>query len=608
MYKIGDIGVLQCAPLSLDSPSAQYHGCNPGTVILPKGHRKDSNHVEFAADTILERDIEIPLRDGTILRADVYRPKDFDGKVPALMAWSPYGKSGQGFLSLDLIPGRVGVPQNKLSGFESFEAPDPAEWTSRGYAIVNVDIRGVFNSTGDIRWFGTADGQDGYDAIEHVAQLDWCTGKVALVGNSWLAATQWSIAAEQPPHLACIAPLEGVSDFYRETLCRGGVPYTPFWGFLGSHVLFGKGFALKSGGSFDANCWMAGRNQQEDVVGMIGRYPLMNEYWEDKRAKIEDIQVPAYVLASYSSGLHTVGSFRGFEDIPHQKKWLRVHPTFEWYDLYTPEMNNDLQLFFDRFAKGIQNSWEKTPRVRVSTLNFHKEPEVNHAFNDWPVPSAQPQMLYLCAGGNLNENPSPSTLMLSYQSDISGMQMDTDTEELQFVYTFQRRSHLIGYSKVVLYMSCNDHDDMDVFVQLRKADSTGKILQNINIPLSDLKMQSSEVETINCLKYLGPTGILRASHRKLDSRLSKPYWPVHAHDQEERVKPGEIVQLEIGLWPTGIVFDEGEKLVLKIAGHHMALAEFVPLRGTFKAGNKGRHNVHMSPEHQSHVIFPIVHI
>lgn len=96
------------------------------------------------------------------------------------------------------------------------------------------------------RWFGTRDGQDGYDAVEHVAQLDWCTGKVALVGNSWLAATQWSIAAERPPHLACIAPLEGVSDFYRETFCRGGVPYTPFWGFLGSHGLFGKALLFVS--------------------------------------------------------------------------------------------------------------------------------------------------------------------------------------------------------------------------------------------------------------------------------------------------------------------------------------------------------------------------
>jgi predicted acyl esterase len=65
----------------------------------------------------------------------------------------------------------------------------------------------------------------------------------------------------------------------------------------------------------------SGRNQQESVLGMIAQYPFMNEYWEDKRARIEDIEVPAYVLASYSTGLHTLGSFRGFEDIKHKKKW-----------------------------------------------------------------------------------------------------------------------------------------------------------------------------------------------------------------------------------------------------------------------------------------------
>jgi uncharacterized protein len=59
----------------------------------------------------------------------------------------------------------------------------------------------------------------------------------------------------------------------------------------------------------------------EDTVGMLEKYPLMNAYWEDKRARPERIQVPTYVLASMSTGLHTVGSIRCFEDIPHSKKW-----------------------------------------------------------------------------------------------------------------------------------------------------------------------------------------------------------------------------------------------------------------------------------------------
>jgi uncharacterized protein len=57
------------------------------------------------------------------------------------------------------------------------------------------------------------------------------------------------------------------------------------------------------------------------MVAMLGKYPHMNEYWEDKRARIEDIDIPAYILASYSSAIHTVGSCRGFEDMKHDKKW-----------------------------------------------------------------------------------------------------------------------------------------------------------------------------------------------------------------------------------------------------------------------------------------------
>ncbi len=67
---------------------------------------------------------------------------------------------------------------------------------------------------------------------------------------------------------------------------------------------------------------LKGRNRQEDVLAMLGKYPLMNDYWEDKRAKIGKIQVPAYILASYSTGLHTVGSFRGYEEIGTKEKWF----------------------------------------------------------------------------------------------------------------------------------------------------------------------------------------------------------------------------------------------------------------------------------------------
>ena len=105
---------------------------------------------------------------------------------------------------------------------------DPAEWIPKQFAIVNIDARGVGDSEGDIRCWSSGEGRDGYDAIEEISQLPWCTGKVSMAGNSWLAICQWYVAAEQPPHLTCIAPMEGLSDPYREHVCRGGIPNTRF--------------------------------------------------------------------------------------------------------------------------------------------------------------------------------------------------------------------------------------------------------------------------------------------------------------------------------------------------------------------------------------------
>ncbi|KAK0761625.1 hypothetical protein N5P37_006578 [Trichoderma harzianum] len=500
---IDNIPVLQAPLTSIHAPGAQYNGLNPATRTLTAGFQKKSSHRPFRAAAIFEQDIEVPLRDGVVIRADVFRPADVNDPVPALVVWSPYGKSGT-----DIILGRVGVAQSRLSGFESFEGPVPAEWTARGYAIVNVNSRGSYDSQGDVRSASnpTREGHDGYDTIEHVARLPWCSGKIAMVGNSWLAMAQWHIAAQNPPHLTCFAPLEGCSDFYRESLCRGGVPYLPFWGFLGGQTLFG-------------------RNNQEDVIGMLEKYPRLNAYWEDKRAKIEQIKIPCYVLASYSTGLHTIGSFR--------------------------------------------------------------EPEYNHIFTDFPVPSTEYRIYYLSQDGTLTWSPDQMSTTLSYQSDVTALQMDSDSEELSFDCTLPTDSYLVGYSKAVLYMSCPDHDDLDVFVQIRKADSTGEVLQNINIPLQELGVDAEEVALINTNVYVGPLGILRASRRKIDMDRSKPHWALHSHNEDEKISPGTIVKLEIGIWPSGIKFEKGEKLVFKVSGHDMRLAEFEPLRGKFTTSNKG---------------------
>ncbi|KAK5052760.1 hypothetical protein LTR84_002626 [Exophiala bonariae] len=624
-FKVGSIEVIQ-TPLRPCEDDPNYDNPDPSRTLLSKGHRKNPVYAAFQADTIFEKDVQIPLRDGSQIRADIFRPADEGHKVPALVAWSPYGKSGRGFFHLDLVPGRVGIPQSRLSKYEKFEAPDPAEWTARGYAIVNVDARGSWDSAGGcLPWWGTQEGRDGYDVTEELAKMDWCNGSVAFVGNSWLAMAQWFVAAERPPHLKCIAPFEGASDVYRELICRGGVPGKAFVKFLAG-LLFGR------------------NGTQEDLNSMLERYPSMNEYWADKRANVGKINIPIYALASYSTGLHTFGSLRGFTEAQSADKWLRIHATQEWHDLYQKETNDELQRFFDRYTKGIDNGWEETPRVRIAVYHYNKvrscraqpeekttspkwdsgtrlarkprtdkdtydqRPITNHVVPAWPIPSTTYKTLYLHTDNTLQHSIPPTASTLTYQSDVAFQQMDNDTDELWFVHKFHSQAYLVGSARARLFMSTPDHNDMDVWVQLRKLDRQGNVLQQLTIPAHDSPIPDSQVEVQNPLRYLGPSGALRASYRAIDPAISTPEFPEHDYTIRDPRARDQVVELQIGLWQTGMAFEAGESLLFKVSGHTMTLAEFPLLRGAETTENKGRHVVHVGPETPSAVVIPLIEL
>lgn len=137
---------------------------------------------------------------------------------------------------------------------------------------------------------------------------------------------------------------------------------------------------------------------------MVRQRPLFDEYWDIKKIKPEKIlDIPMYLTASYSTGLHCEGSFHTFKTAPTSRKWLRVHASQEWHDLYRPEAMDDLQRFYDFYAKGIQNGWEtETPRVRLTLLGYdgsqaktvEERPE-----KQWP-PASQNSIRYYLDASN----------------------------------------------------------------------------------------------------------------------------------------------------------------------------------------------------------------
>lgn len=574
-----------------------YQGFTPGkTEVLPKGWN-GYNAKSLESDIRIDHDVEVRVRDGCRLYIDVYRPAETNEKVPAVLGWSAYGKKYSALTMLPMTTWHCCVKRKELSGLEKFEGLDPLYWCPKGYAIISVDSRGAGNSDGQVPIMGSQDAEDNYDVIEAVAKMDWCNGNVAMAGNSALAISQWFVAALNPPSLKAIAPWEGSGDLFREQFVRGGV------------------FSMSN---FDliTKLIIKGNSGVEDFAEMYRRSPLSNAYWEDKRANMKAIKCPAYITGSDFSSIHTMGSIRGFVELDCPDKWIRWSPYQEWFDLYScPENQDELRKFFDHYLKGIQNDWKSTPRVRWTSLNFGDRPAIEDIeYPDYPVPSTDYRTFHLSAGVN-----GSRTGQLTVEKPATPSKLSYNSEDgnsfAGFTYTFTQRSRLIGIPKAYLHMSCDAHDDMNVFIILRKLDRDGKELMHLCFPIERTPYKSisdipqKEQSSLNL--HMGSVGVLRASHRKINrSRSWHENAPFHPHDEEQKITPSQVIELEIGIWAMGNEFEKGESLRMQIGGQFPSIAEYKAFSQERPESerNKGSHTVHCGPGTESRIVLPFVPI
>ena len=459
-----------------------------------------------------------------------------------------------------------GVDPAWVSKYAGFEAPDPLYWTRHGYAVINVDPRGTWNSQGDATFYSAQEALDIYDLIEWAGTQPWSNGKVGMSGVSYLAIVQWRAAAERPPHLAAINPWEGVSDRYREMAYHGGIPENRF-----------------------GPMWRSRRvpysNQRvEDTVTMYAEHPLWDAYWESKTADLSKVEVPAYVVASWSDqGLHTRGTLEGFKRIRSKNKWLDVHGRKKWQYYYQPENVERLRLFFDRFLKGIDNEIDRWPKVRLEVRDRFYVGEMRDE-SEWPLARTRYEKLYLdAASGTFVSSPVTTESEARYQADAGA----------EFVHRFTQTTELIGPMKLRLWVEAEGADDMDLFVGVQKLDAHGGL-----VPFSFL----------NALED-GPValGWLRVSHRELDTKRSTPEQPWHTHRIEQRLKPGEVVPVEIEIWPSGTRFAPGEQLRVLVQGSD--IQQYPP--GVVSMAhsvtrNIGTHVIHAGGRYDSFLLVPVV--
>lgn len=142
--------------------------------------------------------LETPMRDGTLLRGDLYRPAA-EGRWPVLLLRSVFRKRDMG---------------------RSFQQYDPSFYVRRGYAVFIQDVRGLGESDGEFDRF-TADGPDGYDTVEWLAEQPWCDGSVGMIGSYFAGYLQIMAALEAPPHLKAVCPMQTSVSINRDCDNRG---------------------------------------------------------------------------------------------------------------------------------------------------------------------------------------------------------------------------------------------------------------------------------------------------------------------------------------------------------------------------------------------------
>lgn len=221
-------------------PSATIAACDPFFGYdRPETH---GVHVET---------IEVPMRDGAHLVCDLHRPADQDG-LPSPGPFPGIVKEFNAYAARQLF----GV------GADYF--------AKRGYVVAVASVRGTGGTPGQVNPFGIQEQLDDYDLIEWLAAQDLCTGRIGQMGLSYGGHTTLLTAVRQPPHLAAIIAVQAISDWYENTIYRGGIP--------------------------NARIHEWQRNTAPETVSTYPQHPDYDEFWRERSVKARWDQLTVPVL------------------------------------------------------------------------------------------------------------------------------------------------------------------------------------------------------------------------------------------------------------------------------------------------------------------------
>jgi hypothetical protein len=481
-----------------------------------------------------------------------------------------------------LIPQAGGKPV--FSKLTSWESPDPNFWIPAGYAIVNMNLPGYANSEGPPSAFSEHQGKCYYEAIEWIAKQPWCSGKVGLNGVSFLAISQYYVAACQayggpPPSLCCISPWEGLTDPYRDIFAFGGlsdVGFPTFW------------WATEVKPTINGSVEDFAKFEGSIPTDYLKHHPFYDDFWKEKAAKLDEITVPMLVCASFSDhGLHTTGSFRAFEKAKSKHKWVYTHRTGKWVSYYSPAVQQMTKDFMDCFLKDDTSSgFLDTPPVRLEVRSSRDAIHEIRNEHEWPLARTQYTQLYLSG--------QPQSLALEKPEQAIEVAYPAKNGNALFNFKFTEDTELSGYMKLRVWAEARpgnagekSPDDMAMFVAVNKLDRDGTAVHFNG--------------SVGNKRDMVTRGDCRVSRRALDPVESTEWHPVQIGTLEQKLNAGEIVPVDIELYPSSTFFSVGEALQLIIASNEIIPSP--PYRKDVSC-NHGEHVLHFGGNYDSHLLVP----
>jgi len=412
---------------------------------------------------------EVPLRDGSHVVCDIHRP-DSPGRFPSIVV---------DFNAYDLL-----TELAPLAGY----------FAERGYAAAVCNVRGSGASPGRLDPFSAQEQRDNYDLIEWLAAQPWATDKVGQMGVSYGGHTSLLVAVNKPPHLAAIIPVDGISDWYENTIYRGGI-YSP---------------RIRE--------WQ--QATAPETLTTYAEHPRYDDFWRERsvKARWADLDVPTLEIAGwydrYRDGM--VANFRARTE----NVWLVVGP---WEHGMPAGQRADIGMggflaWWDRWLGG-----RDAPLPAKKITSFEIPNGGWQQFDAWPL-GGRTRTLALTGDGSLRERATP--FQASYEVNTTSGPGRPD-QRLVFRAPPQRADLVLA-------------GDIEARVRVAFPAVDG----NVAVIVSDVAPDGSTTRITQ--------GWLKASHRD-------------GHEHPVPVRPGEVYDLAVHVWPTHYRIAKGHRLEVTIA-------------------------------------------